>query len=409
MPDLDAFRARCRSFLAGLTVEPISGPDPRGDRALAVARQVQGRLAEAALAGITYPVEYGGQGLTAAHEQVWREEYGRGPDLLGPLKISHGMCLPMLNEFGTAQQKARHVARSIRGDDVWCQMFSEPGAGSDVAGLRMRAERDGDEWVLNGQKVWTTLAHVCEFGLVLARTDAERPKHAGISMFIVDMRASGIGVRPIRQIDGRTGFNEVFFTDARVGGDDLVGELHDGWRLATAMLSYERVAIGTGSAGGITHPVSDELLAAAARRALDDPVLRQDLIRLYSEETVKSIAAAQVRGAFEVGRSPGPIGSLSKLQGARIARMTREIAPRVLGMSTVAWDGESGGRAVEHVITSLQASIAGGTDEIQRNIVGERILGLPREPAVDRDVPFSALANGIPRNQSAEHVLGLPR
>ena len=200
VPDLDVFRARCRSFFDGLAVEPISGPDPRGDRALVIARLVQGRLVEAGLAGITYPVEYGGQGLTAAHEQVWREEYGRGPDLLSPLKISHGMCLPMLNEFGTAQQKARYLARNIRAEDLWCQMFSEPGAGSDVAGLRMQAERDGDQ------------------------------------------------------------------------------------------------------------------------------VLRQDVVRLYSEETVKSIAAALVRAAIEVGHSPGPIGSLGKLQGARIARMTRERA-----------------------------------------------------------------------------------
>jgi alkylation response protein AidB-like acyl-CoA dehydrogenase len=391
--DVDEFRARCRSFLDGLTLEPVDGPDPRGERALAVARRMQAQMADAGLAGITYPVEYGGQGLSKAHEQVWREEYGRGPDVLGPLKISHGMCLPMLNEFGTPEQKAKHMARSIRADDVWCQMFSEPDAGSDVAGLKMRADRDGDEWVLNGQKVWTTLAHVCDWGLVLARTDPDRPKHNGISMFIVDMRAPGIEVRAIEQIDGGTRFNEIFFNDARIPEHHLVGELHDGWRLAIAMLSYERMTIAAGAAGGITHPAADQLMSIAkARGVIMDAALRQELVRLRCEETVKSLSAARVAAAAEVGRSPGPIGSLGKLQTARIARLTRSVAAQVLGMSAVAWsDDDERSFAIEHVVTPFQMSIAGGTDEIQRNIVGERILGLPREPVVDRDVPFSAL------------------
>jgi alkylation response protein AidB-like acyl-CoA dehydrogenase len=391
--DLTRFRERCRAFLAAEPPTADVGADPRGERTLFQARAFQGRLSAAGLAGLTYPLEYGGQGLTPFHEQVWREEYGRGPDLAGPLKISHGMCLPVLNQFGTHEQKARHLARNISADEVWCQMFSEPGAGSDVAALQMRAVRDGEGWTLSGQKVWTTLAHVCDFGFVLARTDPDLPKHQGISMFIVDMRSAGIEVRGIRQLDGRTPFNEVFFTDVEIPGDALVGPLHDGWRVATAMLMYERVAIGSGSAGGMSRPFTDALLAEVSRRGeACDPVLRQQLVRLYIEETIKSITGDRVRAELEVGHSPGPGGSLGKLHGAGIARLTRSLVPQVLGMNAVASpEGDAVRAWGDMVLTSFQASIAGGTDEIQRNILGERVLGLPREPAVDRDVPFSAL------------------
>lgn len=401
--ELADFRERCRAFLAKEPHPAPAAADPRGEHALSSARAFQGRLAAAGLAGLTYPVEYGGQGLDGDHEQVWREEYGRGPDFAGPLKISHGMCLPVLHEFGTPAQKARHLARNIAAEEVWCQMFSEPGAGSDVAGLQMRAVRDGECWTLSGQKVWTTLAHVCEYGLVLARTDPHVPKHRGISMFIVEMPGQGIEIRPIRQIDRRTQFNEVFFSDVRVGADALVGTLHDGWRVATAMLMYERVAIGTGSAVGITRPFAEGLLAEASRQGKQqDPVLRQDLMKLFVEETVKSITGDRARAALEVGRSPGPGGSVGKLHGAQIARMVRHIAPRVIGPPTVAGtEGDAAHAWGDMVLTSFQASIAGGTDEIQRNIVGERMLGLPREPAVDRDVPFAALpaSGGAPERR----------
>jgi alkylation response protein AidB-like acyl-CoA dehydrogenase len=195
--DADEFRVRCRGFLdehaTGIRLE--GDPDPRGEKRLAVARRFQAALAQAGLAGLTYPVEYGGAGLTKAHERIWREEYGKYPKMTDQLTISHGMCLPMLAEFGTAEQKLRWLARNISAEDVWCQMFSEPGAGSDVASLQTRAERDGDEWIINGQKVWTTLAHVSEYGVIIARTDPEVPKHAGISMFIVPMNAAGIEIR----------------------------------------------------------------------------------------------------------------------------------------------------------------------------------------------------------------------
>jgi alkylation response protein AidB-like acyl-CoA dehydrogenase len=395
--EAERFRRRCREFLQEhATGIAYSGPDPRGDRSLAAAKAFQKALADAGLAGLTYPKEYGGQGLTKAHERIWREEYARFPDMTFQLTISHGMCLPVLNDFGTHEQKLRFMPKNISAEELWCQMFSEPGAGSDVASLQTKAVRDGDEWVINGQKVWTTLAHQCEYGVLIARTNPDVPKHAGISMFIVDMKAPGVEIRPIHQIDGGTHFNEIFFTDVRIPADWLLGELNNGWNQATAMLMYERVAIGTGSTSGVTHPNADRLINEATKLGkLSDPVLRQELMRIYSEETTKSLVAMRTRAELKAGRAPGPGGSLGKLHGAKIARMTRSAIQRVLGHDTDAWlPGDRGEQWGRQLLNSFQASIAGGTDEIQKNIIGDRVLGLPREPTVDRDVPFRDLKVG---------------
>ena len=397
--DLDEFRRRCRAFLEEHAVGglPNRDDDPRGERSLAVAREFQKKLTEAGLAGLTYPKEYGGQGLTAEHERVWREEVARFPLMTMGLAVSHGMCTPVLAEFGTAEQKRRYLAKLISAEEVWCQLFSEPGAGSDVASLQARAVRDGDEWVLNGEKVWTTLAHLSDRGIILARTDPERTKHGGISMFIVDMRAPGVEVRPIYQIDGGQSFNQVFFTDVRIPADHLIPPENDGWRLATAMLMYERVAIGTGQQGGIRHTQADALIEAARRRGvIGDPVLRQELMRLYSADVCQSLVSAMTRARVKAGQTPGPGGSLGKLAGARIGAMTRTVGLAVQQMAGVAWeaDDRNGDRWSRAALASFAGSIAGGTDEIQKNIIGDRVLGLPREPAVDRDVPFKDLPLG---------------
>lgn len=393
--DLDAFRARCRAFLEQhATGRPPRSTEDRGAVALALAKAFQAEVAAAGLAGLTYPVEYGGQGLSKEHDRIWREEASQYPLMTGELTISHGMCTPVLAEFGTEEQKRRYLARLISAEEVWCQMFSEPGAGSDVASLQTRAVRDGDEWILNGQKVWTTLAHLSDRGIILARTDPTVPKHAGISMFIVDMHAPGVEVRPIHQIDGGKHFNEVFLTDVRVPADHLIPPEGDGWRLATAMLMYERVAIGTGQQGGIRHETADALIGEARRHGrLDDPLVRQDIMRIYSAEVCKSLVSALTRSRVKAGQAPGPGGSLGKLADAQIARMTREVAMRIGGPGSAAWRAEDphGDRWAKTTLTSFASSIAGGTDEIQRNIIGDRVLGLPREPAVDRDVPFQDL------------------
>jgi alkylation response protein AidB-like acyl-CoA dehydrogenase len=398
---LDEFRSRCIQFLDAHAsgIDYAAGGD-RAAASIAAAKRFQLALFEAGLAGLTYPTEFGGQGLDREHERVWREEYARYPDMTFELTISHGMCLPVLNQFGNDDQKRQFLAKNISGEEIWCQMFSEPGAGSDVASLQTKAVRDGDEWVINGQKVWTTLAHVADYGVLIARTDPTVPKHAGISMFVVDMRNPGVQIQPIHQIDGGTHFNEVFFTDARIPADWLLGELNNGWNQATAMLMYERVAIGTGATSGITTPTADRFIAEARRRGTNtDPVVRQDLARLYSEEVTKSLVSMRTRAELKAGRAPGPGGSLGKLHGAKIATMVRALTGDVVGMELAAWEpGTKGDQWARGVLTAFQANIAGGTDEIQKNIIGDRVLGLPREPSVDRGVPFNELLVGTQRS-----------
>jgi alkylation response protein AidB-like acyl-CoA dehydrogenase len=268
-----------------------------------------------------------------------------------------------------------------------------------VASLQTKAERDGDEWIINGQKVWTTLAHHSQYGIIIARTNPEAPKHAGISMFIMDMNLPGVDMRPIHQIDGGKHFNEIFFTDVRIPADWLVGELNNGWNQATAMLMYERVAIGTGSTSGVTHPNADRLIEEAKRRGLtNDPNMRQALIRLYSEETTKSLVSMRTRAELKAGRTPGPGGSLGKLHGAIISRMMRTLIGEVFGIELVAnTEGDKAELWGTIMLTSFSANIAGGTDEIQKNIIGDRVLGLPREPMVDKDLPFKDLKVGTQR------------
>jgi alkylation response protein AidB-like acyl-CoA dehydrogenase len=396
--EAEAFRQRCRAFLdEHANGIDIDGPDPRGEKSLAGARVFQQALVDAGLAGLTYPTEYGGQGLTQAHERIWREEYASRPNMTVQLTISHGMALPMLAEYGTHEQKAQFLAKNISAEELWCQMFSEPGAGSDVASLQSRAVLDGDEWLLNGQKVWTTLAHACEYGIVIARTDPEQTKHRGITMFIVDMHAPGIEIRPINQIDGGMHFNEIFFTDVRIPKDWQVGDLNDGWRLATSMLMYERVAIGAGATSGVTHTTADWLIKTAQKNGLiDDPVMRQELMKLYCHESAKSLVSMRTRAEMKAGKTPGPGGSLGKLHGALISRMARSLAMEVVGPAAAAWEeeDEAARQYQRTVLSSFQASIAGGTDEIQKNIIGDRVLGLPREPSADKDVPFKDLLVG---------------
>jgi alkylation response protein AidB-like acyl-CoA dehydrogenase len=402
--DLDRFRERARCFLRVHAVgdSGSSDDDPRGERALDRALAFQRALHAAGLAGPCVPATFGGRGLPAAYEIAWREEAGEFPPMTEPLSITLGNCLPTLLEFGTDAQRRRHVPRILAGSEVWCQLFSEPGAGSDIAGVQTRATPAPGGWRLDGQKVWTTLAHRADFGILLARSDPTAAKHDGLSMFIVDLRADGVGTRPIRQIDGATEFDEVFLTDVFVPDDDVLAPTGGGWRIASAMLHHQRAARARGQRGGIRHDRTDRLLVELRRREQrPDPGVRDELVRLYIAEVCQSLLVTRsIAATIATDADPGPIGSLGKLTNAVVARRFGNLVWRIIGADSLAWVGaalgesgpsEPGERWAADALFTLSLSIAGGTNEIQRSIIAERVLGLPREPAA---APASRTSDG---------------
>jgi alkylation response protein AidB-like acyl-CoA dehydrogenase len=257
----------------------------------------------------------------------------------------------------------------------------------------MRAERDGDEWVLNGQKVWTTGAQLSDFGAVIARTNPDQPKHRGITMFIIDFTAAGIDIRPLRQMNGGSGFNEVFFTDVRIPDANRIGDVDDGWRCAVAMLMNERVAIGSGG-GGRSAGVKPLIALARRRGVVGDPVVRQGLADVYIRTRIMGYIGQRTRAAVTAGKAPGPAGSIGKLAGAELARRTSDLAMALAGAGGQAWEDSRDARWALSVLSAPASRIAGGTDEVQRSIIGERVLGLPKEPQVDREIPFKDLKVG---------------
>ena len=398
--ELAEFRLRVRSFLAAhapkraARSEDDEATTPEATVAdLATQKAFQAALADAGLAGLTWPKPWG-PGLTPEHQRVFNEE-AAGYELPTTVyTIGLGMVIPTMIEFGTDAQRERYVGKALRGEEIWSQLFSEPGAGSDVASLQMRAERDGDEWVLNGQKVWTTGAQLSDFGAVIARTNPDNPKHRGITMFIIDFRAPGVEIRPLRQMNGGSGFNEVFFTDVRIPDANRIGEVDDGWRCAVAMLMNERVAIGSGGGGGRRVGVKPLIELARRRGMLDDPVVRQGIADVHIRTEILGYIGQRTRAAVKAGRAPGPEGSIAKLAGALLARRTSDLGIAIAGAAGQAWEDGRDSRWALSVLSAPASRIAGGTDEVQRNIIGERVLGLPKEPQVDRDTPFRELKVG---------------
>jgi alkylation response protein AidB-like acyl-CoA dehydrogenase len=402
----DDFRARVRAWLAANAPRRVSGDDEaeaeaRGQAAvLAEQKAFQAKLYDAGFAGITWPREYGGQGLTSAEQIAWSQE-SRDYDLpTGAFFIGISMPGDTLVELGTDEQKKRYLPKMLRGEEIWCQLFSEPGAGSDVASLQTSAVRDGDEWVLNGQKVWTSGAQFSDFGAILARTDPTRPKHNGISMFIVDMHAPGVTVRPLKVATGHSPFNEVFFDNVRIPASALIGEENKGWDAAVVMLRHERIAIGT-MGSSRTNPLAyDSLrdLAAGLGRTTDQSV-RRELAELYAKGRAVQMFALLLREETQVGRLPGARGSVAKLAGSDLGRFAGNVAADVLGDQIAGFDSDELQAVTTSIIAAPGSAIAGGTSEIQRNIIGERVLGLAKDPGVDRATPFNQLRVGTQRQQ----------
>ena len=342
-------------------------------------------LAPSGWIAATWPVAYGGRALAPGDATIVSRELARyaAPDLY-PWLVGLHVVAPTLLAVATPEQCARWLPPIRTGDEIWCQLFSEPGAGSDLANVGARAERDGDEWRVTGQKVWTSRGHYARWGFLLARTDPEVPKHSGITAFAVDMHAPGVDVRPLRQMNGDAHFSEVFLDDVAVPDADRIGAPGTGWAVARTALANERGAVGI-AASGTGLPV-DRLLELLRTRGDAEPVRRDSVARAYVDAEV---ARLTMRRARELARSgtPGPEGSGQKLRGSANLKRTTGAALGVLGAEAML-DGEW----ATMFLTSPSMSIRGGTDEIQRNIVGERVLGLPAEPRVDRGVPFRDLA-----------------
>ncbi|ULE34448.1 acyl-CoA dehydrogenase family protein [Mycobacterium sp. IDR2000157661] len=358
-------------------------------------------FAYSGLVAPTWLPEHGGLGVG--------NEVARAIEVvLAPLRLSRLNPLGLNNtaaalfSHGTEEQRRRFLPPIVRNEEKWCQLFSEPGAGSDLASLATRAVRDGDEWVITGQKVWTTWADEADFAILLARTDPAAPKHQGITYFLLDMHDPGVQVRPLRQITGEAEFNEVFIDGARVPDSHRVGDVNDGWRVSASTLSSERQMVsGSGSGGmGRLGGSSAEQLITLARRTgrWDDPVVRNKVMRLWAQEQIRGWTNARVRAALSAGQSPGPASSIGKVHQATLNQQIQDLMVDLLGTAAVAWpvteDPDILPREVQGMMRSLANGTEGGTTDINKNILGERVLGLPKEPDPWKGKPW----NEIPRS-----------
>jgi len=370
-------------------------------------REWRETLADSGWGCPTWPVEWFGKGLTDTDANVVRDAFAA----VGAVGTAGGSAMslaaPTIVQHGSDDVKARLLRPAITGEHTWCQLFSEPGSGSDLAGLTCRADRDGDEWVVTGQKVWNTGAVKADYGMLLARTDWDSPKHRGITWFALPMKQDGVEVRPLKQMNRYASFNEVFLTEARVPHANVVGEVGGGWAVATTTLMFERTMIAARMAyvppadGGrcareaaqeaadyaktyVWYPQRAGRADLVAASHSDDPIVRQQIVDVITREKAMRWNADRARAARAAGKPPGPEGSLAKLAASELARACATTHTSLRGA-----DAMLAGDVVHEIIVSVPAvSIAGGTDEIQHNILGERVLGLPKEPSVDADVPF---------------------
>jgi alkylation response protein AidB-like acyl-CoA dehydrogenase len=346
------------------------------------------------------PKEYGGRELPNAYERVWNSLEGQYQlPSASPFTIGLGMVAPTILAHASQAAKDLYLRKMYRGDIVGCQLFSEPGAGSDLASLQTKAERDGDEWVITGQKVWTTGAHYSDLGEVIARTDPDLPKHKGLTAFIVDMHAPGVEVRPLRQMTGGASFNEVFFTEVRVRDDHRMGDVNNGWNVALTTLMNERAAIGAGGGGGGNNLYGRVVEMVKFYGLHNDPVVRNQLADLLIHQKVAGYNNQRAMDKIKAGQLPGPEMSIAKLTGTLNMRRLGDFVSSVLGPKLIADSGEWGTYAWSQLILGTPGGrIAGGSDEVMRNIVGERVLGLPKDTGIDSTSPFRDLKVGTQKS-----------
>ncbi len=365
---------------------------------LARAKDFQARKAAAGLAAITWPVEYGGRGGSAMEQVIYNQEEARFFVPRGYFEIGLGMCIPTLLTYATEEQKRRYAPKALAGEEIWCQLFSEPAAGSDLAGLRTRSTREGSDWVINGQKIWTSGAHFCDYGIIVTRSDPRAPKHKGLTFFFLDMKSPGIEVRRIKQVSGGSNFNEVYFSDVRVPDRQRLGAIGQGWGVSITTLMNERLAVGD-----VAGPDFDEIFALARAVELEDgpaianAAVRERLADWYVRQQGLRYTKFRTMTALSRGQTPGPEASIGKIVSAG---KLQEIAAFALDLL------DMGGSVTDPALAPMRAAfqeaflyspgsrIAGGTDEILRNIIAERVLGLPPDIRVDKDLPFQDLPTG---------------
>ncbi|MGD9796713.1 MAG: acyl-CoA dehydrogenase family protein [Acidimicrobiia bacterium] len=426
---VEAFSARVRAWAAEhLTPIGATGADDRVGRAMEAAGVdptgfgARGRfllrlMDDAGFGGLGFPKAYGGQGLTPAHLRAFNAavaDYDMAA--LGGFTLTLGMNAPAMLEYGTEEQKRRYLPRMFRGEDVWIQLLSEPTGGSDLASAITRADRDGDEWVISGSKIWTSGADHSDMGMIVARTNWEAPKHRGLSVFIVPMDAPGLTIVPLRLVSGQTGFCQEFFDDVRVPADALLGDLNEGWGIASRLLVHERNVLNGGSeyylppgggfaammTGGATRRDDLVELALATGQA-GDPHVRQLVAEAYVNGKVGGQSGPRVVAAMSKGLMPPAASSILKLINSNHAVRRSDIAMELVGSSAVAWkpdDLASKARGIGY-LSRQTAALVSGTSEIQRNIISERVLDLPREAAPDREMPFNQVRhNTMPSNRS---------
>jgi len=405
-PEEAKFRAEVRAWL-DQNAKPRGRRDPsdmmeeNGAAAtMAASKAWQKRKAEAGYARITWPKGQGGIGGTPMQSIIFAQEEAKYDVASGgPFAIGLGMCIPTLMAYGSEEAKKRYVKPAVEGTEIWCQLFSEPAGGSDVAGLRTKAEKHGDTWTINGSKIWTTGAQFSDYGILLTRTDPNVPKHKGLTMFYLSMKSPGVEIRPIKQASGGSGFNQIFFTDVKIPDSQRLGEVGQGWQVALTTLMHERLAVGGGQGGGLDVP---QLLELARSLELEDgPAIKNAAVReriadWYVKSAGLRYTTFRTMTALSRGQQPGPEASIAKVV----------VASKLQDLSAFAMDleGEAGVLSGEGApmhgafqagwLSSPGLRIAGGTDEILRNIIAERVLGLPQDIRVDKDVAFNKLPSG---------------
>lgn len=387
-----SFRLKARDWLEANypTTKELEGLDE-----LERAKLWQKRKYDAGWACISWPVEHGGSGASAIEEVIWDQEESRFHKEQNIFGVGHGMCAPTLMSWATDADCRRYLPKLASGEEVWCQLFSEPAAGSDLAALRTSAVRDGHDWIVNGQKVWTTFAHYSDYAVLVARTDPSLPKHKGLSYFFVDMKSSGIEVKPIQQISGVSDFNEVYLTNVRIPDSQRLGEVGQGWQVALTTLMNERAFIND----NVVSEVGFDSLYALAQsvRLYDQPAIENSAVRArlanwYCQEAALRYIGYRSVTALSKGSVPGPENSIVKLVGGSKLQDMAAFAIDLLDSSGSIWDknfSDQAGLFQRVFLTSPGVRIAGGTDEILANIVAERVLGMPQELRMDKGVPFS--------------------